>query len=338
MDWVPLSTWQWGWPWALLLLPLPIVAWWVLPSWRAPRQQSLRVPELARFEDAGASSVPRRGWIGAFLLTLCWIALIVALARPQSLGEPLGTPVSGRELLLAIDASSSMDEKDMSTAQGRISRMAAVKRVARDFLERRQGDRIGLILFGSQAFMQTPLTHDHDTVAWFLDAARTGVAGNTTAIGDAIGLGIRQLRERPADSRVLILLTDGANSDGVVEPLSAAELAAANDIRIHTIGVGGERGGGLLGFAFGQRSALDEATLTRIAETTGGQYFRARDPDDLVRIYAEIDRLEPALDEDPDFRPLQERFAWPLGVALVINLLWAALRFLVVPVSAHREA
>ena len=183
-------------------------------------------------------------------------------------------------------------------------------------------------MFGSEAYVQTPLTTDHETVRHFLDEASVGLAGRSTAIGDAIGLAVKRLRARAAESRVLILLTDGANSAGVVEPLEAASLAAASGIRIHTIGVGAEaRPGTAFERAFGARRAeLDEQTLAAIAEATGGTYFRARDARELDSIYREIDRIEPSEGDVESFRPLTERFAWPLGVSLLLSVLWAAAR------------
>jgi len=171
-------------------------------------------------------------------------------------------------------------------------------------------------MFGSAAYVQTPLTFDHATVQHFLDEATVGLAGRQTAIGDAVGLGVKRLRERPGESRVMILLTDGENSAGVVDPLEAAGIAAKVGIRIHTIGVG-----------VGGESELDEQSLRTIASQTGGRYFRARNASELEQIYREIERLEPALSDRDDYRPLIELFAWPLSVAFLISVLWAGLRW-----------
>mgnify|MGYP000512607951 CR=1 FL=1 len=320
----------WAWPLAWLLLPLPLLVHRFVPARENVRGRALRVPSLGAFESLGATrgGGGRRRWPGVLLLVLAWLALVTAVARPQSFGEPIGTPLGGRDLMLGIDISGSMRERDLYAGSRRATRMEIVRLVARDFVERRGGDRIGLIMFGSAAYVQTPLTGDHETVAHFLDEAEVGLAGRSTAIGDAIGLAVKRLRERPAESRVLILLTDGANSAGVVEPVDAARLAADSGIRIYTIGVGAEaRSGTVFGGLLGARRAeLDERTLRAVAEVTGGVYFRARDAAELERIYREIDALEPSEAGSEAFRPLVERYPWPLGAALLLSLLWAAWR------------
>ena len=206
------------------------------------------------------------------------------------------------------------------------NRLEVVKQVAGEFVENRAGDRVGLILFGSQAYLQAPLTFDHVTVRHFLDEAVIGVAGRETAIGDAIGLGVKRLREAPGGEAVLILLTDGQNTAGAVSPRQAAELAAQTGLRIHTIGIGAERMRvrGLLGTRLVNPSAdLDEATLRAIAETTGGRYFRARSREDLEDVYARLDELEPVAGESHVVRPVTALYPWPLGVALLLSLLLA---------------
>ncbi len=319
---------EWAWPWAAFALPLPILAYFILPALRQARDRALRVPNLEPFKSIQAGSAKaKKVWLSGLLLMLMWAALVTAAARPQSFGESVGMPISGRDLMLCIDISGSMNEQDLYSGNQRVTRMAVVKYVASDFVARRTGDRIGLIMFGSKAYVQSPLTHDHETIQHFLDEAVVGLAGRSTAIGDAIGLGVKRLRERPADSRVLILLTDGENSEGAVDPLDAAQIAAENDIRIHTIGVGSDSAGGLFGRTLGMsRSAIDEVTLKTIAAQTGGQYFRARDQRELESIYRHIDRLEPTENDDLDFRPLKELFVWPLGAALLLSVLWAFTR------------
>ena len=323
-----LNSIEWAWPWAVYALPLPLLAYWLLPRVGGGQGRALRVPDLSPYQTLQAGSkTTGRGVISAILLGLMWIALLSAAARPQTFGEPQGVPITGRDLMLCIDISGSMNETDLYSGNSRATRMSVVKYVARDFVSRRVGDRIGLIMFGTKAYVQSPLTHDHETVQHFLEEARVGLAGRSTAIGDAIGLGVKRLRDRPAESRVLVLLTDGENSEGAVDPIEAAQLAADNDIRVHTIGVGSDTTGGLLGRALNMRnSELDEKTLQSIASMTGGQYFRARDQLELERIYREIDKLEPTHMDDVDFRPLRELFAWPLGIALLLNVCWVVLR------------
>jgi Ca-activated chloride channel family protein len=316
---------EFAWPWLFAALPLPLLAGWLLP--RAPEMQdaALRVPFFAAISRvaAGGRSVPSRTHL--LLAALAWVLLVLAAARPQFVGEPVHLPVSGRDLLLAVDLSGSMATEDMQLGQQVTDRLTAVKAVAGNFIDHRQGDRLGLILFGDQAYMQTPLTFDRETVRTLLNEAAIGLAGKSTAIGDAIGLAVKRLRERPAENRVLILMTDGANTSGSVDPLKAADLAAREGVRIYTIGVGADEMV-VRGFFGTQRvpgTDLDEATLTAIAQKTGGQYFRARDIEGLQKIYALLDKLEPVSQDEQTFRPVHELYAWPLGGALLLTALLA---------------
>ena len=320
-----LSEISWVFPWAFWLLPLPLLVYRFAPAKHSPGGRALLVPSVdsySQFTDS-VSNTQSSGWIRLLLLLLVWAALITAAARPQHFGDPIGVPVSGRDLMLGIDISGSMREADLYAGNTRATRMAVVKQVAKEFVARRTGDRVGLIMFGSQAYVQTPLTHDHETVQHFLDEAAVGLAGRSTAIGDAIGLAVKRLRDKPDATRVLILLTDGANSAGVIEPLAAAKLAAESDIRIHSIGVGSEVRNNQNNSPFGaRRSELDESTLRAVSEATGGQYFRARNQQELANIYREIDKLEPTELESEEYRPLRELFTWPLGAALVLSMIW----------------
>jgi Ca-activated chloride channel family protein len=327
---------EFAYPWIFLLLPLPLLYWWLLPA-SAQEQAALRVPFFSRLREASTGfSVNRQQQSRKkfALLIVLWCGLVISASDPQWVGEPVTLPSSGRDLLLAVDISGSMREQDMRIQDEMVPRIIAVKAVLRDFIERRKGDRLGLILFGSQAYLQAPLTFDRSTVAQFMNEAQLGFAGPQTAIGDAIGLAIKRLRERPGDKHVVILLTDGANTAGSVTPLAAAKLAAENNITVYTIGVGADEMvvPGLFGSSFGARRVnpsadLDENTLQEIASLTNGQYFRAKDPEELVKIYQTLDALEPVDDEGVSFRPRQSLFFWPLGVALVITLLWPVLPF-----------
>jgi len=246
---------------------------------------------------------------------------VIACTRPQWLGEPIEQAVSGRDLMLAVDLSGSMEVKDFVINNKTVDRLTAIKWVAGDFINRRAGDRLGLILFGTQAYLQTPLTFDRKTVATLLDEAVIGLAGDNTAIGDAIGLGVKRLKNQEVNSRVLILLTDGANTAGEVTPLKAAELAAEHQLKIYTIGIGADEM--LVRSFFGSHKVnpsqdLDEATLTAIAEKTGGVYFRARNTDELEKIYRLLDQLEPVEKDKQYFRPRTELYYWPLSVALML--------------------
>ncbi|HET8799699.1 MAG TPA: VWA domain-containing protein [Marinobacter sp.] len=312
-------------PWALLLALLPL-----LLHWRKPASQSVDAPVFpVGHWLSDLPGVSRQGnavplW-QRLLLALMWLLLVLALARPQHVGEQVQMPVTGRDLMLVVDISPSMDEQDMVIRGRSINRLQAVKRVLNDFISRRQGDRLGLILFGTEPYVQAPLTFDLETVRTLLMEAGLGMAGRATAIGDAIGLAIKRLRDRPQDQRVAILLTDGANTAGEITPDKATEIAAAAGVRLYTIGIGAESmvQRGLLGSRRVNPSRdLDEALLTRMAQQTGGQYFRARSLPELEMIYQSIDQLEPIELEGKFYRPVTELYVWPAGVALALWLVF----------------
>lgn len=310
-----------AWPVCLLLLPLP---WWLrrrLSPCPGGAGAALRLPAGLTLAGTATSGSARRAGAPLWLLWLAWTLLLLAAARPQWLGEPADPPASGRDILLAIDLSGSMAERDFQTADGWLDRLSATRQVAGDFIERRTGDRIGLILFASEAYLQAPLTFDRGTVRRLLDEAFIGLAGRETAIGDAIGLALRRFdAEDTPGERVLVLLTDGVNNTGELQPVEAAELAARRGVRIYTIGVGSEGGvGGLPPGALPRRAAdLDEPGLIRIAEMTGGHYFRATDAIELAEIYGELDRLEPVVAPASGLRARRELYPWPLAAALIL--------------------
>ena len=328
---------EWAWPWLGLLWPLPWIVSRVLPAVRTDGGAALRLPYALQGLEAasGGASVPR--WRRLFAWC-AWTLLIIAAARPQWLGEPQALPRSGRDLLLAVDASGSMSTQDMQIGGEAVSRYAAVKTIAGDFIKRRIGDRIGLIVFGSQAYLLTPLTFDRNTVLKQLGESTVGLPGRETAIGDAVGLAVKRLRDRPQDERVLILLTDGVNDAGELEPAKSIELAIAEHVKIYTIGIGAEamRVDGFFGSRIVNPSAdLDARLLTMMAEKTGGHFYRARNTAELAQIYGEIDKLEPAADAQEQFRPIDELFHWPLAGALLVALL-TGLRAVPLPRFAAR--
>lgn len=326
-----------GWPWLLLVLPLPWLIRRLIPESPTRDMQALKVPWYR--EVIGARSTwMKRPWL-ALAAALVWVMLVLAGARPQWVGEIETLPVTGRDLLLAVDISGSMDTQDMVWNQRAVNRLVVVKQVAGEFLQRRRGDRVGLVLFGSRAYLQTPLTFDTETTATLLEESEIGLAGRETAIGDAIGLAVKRLREDAASERVLILLTDGANTSGEVQPLQAAEFAAREGLTIYTVGVGADEM--LVQDFFGQRvvnpsADLDEDTLREIAERTGGTYFRARDAEGLAEIYRILDELEPVESDVESIRPVDELFYWPLGVAYLLAVSAALLS--IRPRSWQREA
>jgi len=318
---------EFAWPWLLLALPLPWLALRVLPAAPPADQPALRVPQARAFETALRQAAAPQGGrrLRRLWPLLGWLLLCVAAARPQQLGDALQPPHSGRDLMLAVDLSGSMTTADMRLGGQAVDRLTAIKAVLGDFLDRRTGDRVGLILFGSQAYAVTPLTDDRESVRQQLLSSESGLAGRETAIGDAIALAVKRLRAPPAPGeqpsrRVLILLTDGVSNAGVIDPKKAAKLAAGEHVRIYTIGFGGSgEVDPYLGLALAPADApIDEDGLRAIARQTDGRYFRARDTDELAGIYAELDRIEPALHRSEAERPRTELYPWFLGSALVL--------------------
>lgn len=320
---------QIDWPWVFACLPLPLLFRFILPAASSVQDAALRVPFIEDFAQQTASThiINTRKWLLIFA-SLAWICLIFAASRPSWLGERVDIPVSGRDLMMAVDLSGSMQETDFEINNTIINRLQAIKIIGRDFISKREGDRIGLILFGQQAYLQTPLTFDLKTVETLLLESFIGMAGNATAIGDAIGLAIKRLQDVNKSSRVLILLTDGANTAGEVDPIKAAELAAEQGLKIYTIGIGADYVTRQSLFFKQQirNNEIDEKTLKAIADKTGGQYFRAKNTDELNKIYQLIDKLEPVEQEAQSFRPVTALFYWPLSFAFVLAGLIALLR------------
>ena len=314
---------EFAWPLAFAALPLPLLVRW-LSRPASSQESALLVPDANAFavSDVRASAAKRSHWREVWLW-LGWATLIVALARPQITGDPVLLPATGRDLMLAVDISGSMSTEDLALGRGRADRLTVVKTVVREFVQRRRGDRVGLVLFGSRAYLQSPLTFDLNTVETLLMEAPVGIAGGKTAIGDAIGLAVKRLRHRPSEGRVLVLLTDGANNAGAVSPRRAAQLAAVTGIRIHTIGVGREpavrqAAGGTRVTSPG--SGLDEATLADVAGITGGDFFRASDTEGLRDVYRRIDALEPVAQDAKPYRPVSELYHYPLAAAALLLL------------------
>lgn len=312
---------EWGWPWVLLALPLP----WLLAAWRpAPADSAaLRLPGLGqRLPDPERLGLRRGRMRVPVPAALVWLLLCTATARPQWLDAPLAPPRSGRDLLLAVDLSGSMAAQDMRLGGVAVDRLTAVKAVLGDFLERRRGDRVGLLLFGVRAYTLVPLTFDLDSVRQQLADSAIGMAGRETAIGDAVALAVKRLRERPASQRVLILLTDGVNTAGELSPERAGELARAESVRVHAIGFGGEGAavGGLFGLLPAAGAEIDEDTLRGLAGETGGRYFRATNTAELADIYGELDKIEPIEAEVAPVRPRRELYPWPTALAVLVAL------------------
>ena len=309
-----------AWPWVIVLLPLP----WLLRRWLRPAApgQALHLPQPGL---QLATVTGKRGHgIAPWALGLAWLLLLAAVARPQWVGPPQAQQRSGRAMMLAVDLSGSMRTGDMELGGQPVSRFGAVEAIAGDFISRRSGDEMGLILFGSQAFLVTPLTYDLSAVRAQLQSAAVGLAGSETAIGDAIAVAVKRLSALPEQARVLVLLTDGVNNAGNITPREAARAAKAAGVRIYTIGIGATRMRvpGFFGSQLVNPSAdLDADMLTAIARETGGQFFRATDSSELAEAYRAIDALEPMPQHGPTLRPRHELFRWPLLAAIVLLLL-----------------
>jgi len=311
-----------SWPWVFLALPLP----YLLKRFnkRAANIPTLKIPSfehnplLTGHNEQKAQKVSLLHW-------LFWICLCSALSNPKWLGEPISLPNEGRDIMLAVDLSGSMKEQDMEYQGQYVDRLTMVKAVLKNFIEQRQGDRLGLILFADTAFLQTPLTRDLSTVSQMLAESQIGLVGRATAIGDALGLSVKRFSQKKDSNRILVLLTDGQNTAGNLSPEEALLLAREEGIKVYTVGVAGDGGNNRFGL-FGMNtlssgSGLDEKLLTDIAEQTGGLYFRAKDVAGLQRIYNELDTLEPIANDVQTFRPQTALFYYPLLVALFLLLI-----------------
>ncbi len=302
------------WPWVFLVLPLPLIIHRFSKNSGA-QPTPLVAPFATRWlalNVTGKFADEKKRWKW-WLLWLTWAFLITAIARPQWIGEAVELPNTGRDLMLGIDLSGSMQIEDMQSGSRLVSRITTVKNIAADFTKRRQGDRVGLILFGTRAYLQAPLTFDLDTVTRFIEEAQLGFAGEDTAIGDALGLAIKRLRDRPTQSRVFILLTDGQDTASTVDPMEAAALASQLNVKIYTIGISRN-----LRRMSANPTEVDEAMLRSVAESTGGRYFRASSPAELKDIYTILDQLEPIEQAASTFRP-RRALSWiPLSGAISV--------------------
>lgn len=300
------------WPWFLFFLPLPLIMYFIPKT--KPKGDAVwwgNTAQLVHHQEI--KPVSSFFSLRILCLIIAWIFLIFALSRPTWLGEPTKVTPSGRDLLIALDLSGSMKVTDMILNEESVNRLESAKSVLSDFIKARRGDRIGIIVFGSKAYLQAPLSFDTNTINRLIQETQIGFAGENTAIGDAIGLGIKRLEDKPSDKKVLILMTDGANTAGRVKPDQAAAFAASQDVRIHTIGIGADSM--IVQGFFRKRQVnpsrdLDETLLRNIAAETGGEYFRAKSTEDLQNIYQTLDKLEPTPTEDVWQRPLTSLFHW----------------------------
>jgi Ca-activated chloride channel homolog len=303
-------------PWLLVLLPLPFLVYWLLLPYKE-EQDSLRLTFFNYITSAlgvtpqPGAVIPKTNWLQKIIAPICWCLLVVALARPQFVEPPIQKIQPGRDLMLALDISQSMETPDFRTPDGkRMRRVDAVKQVVGEFIQRRKNDRIGLIVFGQAAYPVVPFTLDHDACLKILSQTDAGMAGPQTMIGDAIGLTIKQFDSSDAKQRVLILLTDGNDTGSRMPPRKAAEIAGQRSITIHVVGLGDPRATG--------EDKVDYAALNDIAKSTGGQVFHGENQKELENAYDTLDRITPQNFKTLSYQPKRELFAYPLGAALLL--------------------
>lgn len=307
-------------PWLFALLPVPLLAYWWLPVYKESKD-SIQVPFFQRLveltgETPGKGAVVlQRMWFQRVWLAVSWLLIVTALARPEWLGEPIVREKSARDLMIAVDLSGSMEVDDFSDAAGeRITRLEAVKTVLEEFVEQREHDRLGLIVFGDAAYLQAPFTEDHATWLTLLQETRIGMAGQSTVFGDAIGLAIKLFENSDSDNRVLIVLTDGNDTGSKVPPVDAAKVAHQYGIRIYSIAIGDPATRG--------EEALDVDVLQRVAELSDGAYYQALDRRQLEQAYSAINALEPQMFESLSHRPRRSLHHYPLALVSAVYLLF----------------
>jgi Ca-activated chloride channel family protein len=307
-----------AYPWALLALPLPLLAWWILPP-RRERVSAVRVPFFEQLVSAAGSEaregaiVIRRRLLQTTLAAVVWVLLVIGLAKPEWVGEPIVRSEAARDVMLALDLSGSMDYRDFPDEEGNnVSRFAAVQRVVDRFVTDRESDRIGLIVFGTKAYLQLPFTRDLDTASALVSLMEVGMAGPQTALGDSIGLAIRSFESSEVEDRILILLTDGNDTASKMTPINAAEIANLNGVAIYTIGIGDTEATG--------EDRVDFDVLGTIAERTGGQFFNAQDEAALAQVYRRIDDTAAVDVRTQSWRPRTSLIHWPAGAALLLLL------------------
>jgi Ca-activated chloride channel family protein len=313
---------QLDYPYLLALLPLPVLIWWLLPPYRE-ETTSVRLPffrevvEASGLSPSRGATIPQVNLAEKLLAPLCWGLVILALARPQYVDPPIEKLQPARDLLLALDLSQSMDTPDFRDPAGQaIPRVEAVRLVVAGFVRRRTQDRIGLIVFGDAPYPLVPFTLDHATVQTMIAGALPGMAGPRTALGDAIGLGIKLFQNSAAPEKVLVILTDGNDTASKMPIDQAARIAKDRGIRVHTIGIGDPAATG--------EDRLDSDGLNKIADVTGGRYFFGQDQSQLEQIYATLDQITPANAKTLSWRPKRELFYWPLGAALALLIAYHA--------------
>lgn len=309
---------EFGLLWAFILLPLPIIVYLLAPALTKRRSGLItsfyfRSVKITGIDPTKSSWISKRNILQWIVVCFIWILMVTAMASPQLVGQPESKIKTARSFLVAADISFSMDTKDWVLDGDRLTRWEAVKQVMREFLELRKSDKIGLIFFGTNPYLQAPLTTDLDVIRWMLGETEVGMAGQTTGIGAAIGMGVSVLKEDTLQQKVMLLLTDGVDSGSDIAPLDAAKLAKSDSITIYTIGIGDPEVAG---------ADLDEKTLIDIADATGGQYFRAIDQTQLEKAYIALNELEPVEYEEEEYKPKVLLYFYPLIAALVLAMFY----------------
>ena len=323
---------QFVWPIVLILLPLPLILRQVLGRSQTNSNisaQALKVPFFARLQNLKAVSVHSSRAVSPLLWSLVWILFVVAAARPIWIGEPITLEKEARNIVLTLDVSGSMEEEDFDINGRPLTRLEMVKRLANDFIDKRKGDNLGLVIFGSEAYTYAPLSPDTKTLTGLMDEIGIGIAGTQTAMGDALALAVQTATSVPENARIVILMSDGYANMGVVHVEEAIKIAQKAGVKVYTIGIGSDRQAiqNFLGFVQINSSLdLDEETLNHIAKETGGQYFRAKTSTDLQKIYQLIDNLETTQSEETTIRPRKEMAYYFLLAALGIWLLTLLIR------------
>jgi Ca-activated chloride channel homolog len=329
--------WKFDFPWMFLLLLLPILVWWLIPAYRTTAS-AVRMPFFHEMADAaGEKPAPggvrlRSHWLHRVMMPLCWTLLVVAAAKPVYVEAPVTHEEPARDLMLAIDLSGSMSTRDfVDPATGeRMDRLTAVKRVVADFIARRKKDRIGLVAFGDAAYPQAPLTLDHDSVLVLLNQMQIGMAGERTAIGDAIGLTVKLMDKSPAQEKVLVLLTDGNDTSSVIPPERAADIAKDHNLVVHTIGIGDTNATG--------EDKVDLDTLQRVSEITGGRAFHALgNAQELADVYTALDKMSPEKVKLETYRPQRDYYWIPLALALLVFALYHGVALLIAVLRTPRR-
>ena len=313
---------EFGYIWVFLLAPLPLLVFWLMPSLKQ-RKEALKYPRFEAVEKATGQKATAGAWVSRrnvlqwIVLSLIWIATLTALASPQIVGEPEMKVKTARNFVIAADLSFSMANRDWQINGERVTRWEGVKQVLREFIQKREGDRLALVFFGTNAYLQAPLTTEYEVIDFMLEETDVGMAGQMTSIGKAIGYSLKIFEGDSLDQKVLLLLTDGQDDGRGIFPADAAKMAHKDSIKIYTIGIGE---------ASGRNDGLDEQELREIAQITEAEYFLAQDPEQLEEAYNTLNELEPIEFEAEENAPVTFLFHYPLGAAMFLAFALALFR------------